>query len=97
MNKAVPPLFLGLIVLTGCAHQYVLRLTSGTELVTASKPKLKDGVYQFKDARGEEHFVPAGRVREVAPASIAQQEDKPKPMKVQGAPTKKHWYLLWLG
>jgi hypothetical protein len=97
MKKPVLPFLIGLIVLTGCAHGYVIRLYSGTELVTASKPKLKDGVYQFKDAKGEEHFVPAGRVREVAPVSIAAREDKPKPIKTEPLPTKKHWYLLWLG
>jgi hypothetical protein len=97
MKKSVPFVLAGLIVLTGCAHHYVLRLNSGSEIVTASKPKLKDGVYEFKDARGEEHLVPAGRVREVAPASVAQREDRPKPMKVEPPPTKKHWYLLWLG
>jgi hypothetical protein len=97
MKKSVPSLLVGLIVLTGCAQHYVLRLNNGTKIVTASKPKLKDGVYEFKDAQGEEHLVPVGRVREVAPASIAHREDKPKPMKVEPPPTKKHWYLLWLG
>jgi hypothetical protein len=97
MKKSLLSLLAGLIVLTGCAHHYVLRLNSGSEILTASKPKLKDGVYEFKDARGEEHLVPVGRVREIAPASIAQREDRPRPMKVEPPPTKKHWYLLWLG
>jgi hypothetical protein len=96
MKKAALPLLIGLVALTGCAHHYVLRLTNGSEISTSSKPRLKEGIYHFKDAKGEEHFVPQARVREVAPASFVKREDKPQP--VQGGPPKKHkWYLLWLG
>jgi hypothetical protein len=96
MKKAALPLIIGLVALTGCARHYVLRLTNGSEITTATKPRLKEGIYHFKDAKGEEHFVPVARVREVAPASMAMREDKPQP--VQGGPPKKRkWYLLWLG
>jgi hypothetical protein len=96
MKKAALPLLICLVALTGCAHHYVLRLTNGAEITTTTKPRLKEGVYHFKDAKGEEHFVPVARVREVAPASIAQREDKPQT--IQGGIHKKHkWYLLWLG
>ena len=96
MKRAALPLLIGLVALTGCAHHYVLRLTNGSEVTTSSKPRLKEGIYYFKDAKGEEHFVPQARVREVAPASIATRENKPQPIK--GGPPKKHkWYLLWLG
>jgi hypothetical protein len=95
MNKAAFPLLIGLIALTGCAHHYVIRLGNGSQITTAGKPQLKEGVYYFKDAKGEEHGVAAGRVREIAPASVAQQEDKAKPMKSE-PPKKRKWYLLWL-
>jgi hypothetical protein len=95
MKKAALPLFIGVIVLTGCAHHYVMKLSSGAEITTATKPRLKDGVYHFKDAKGEEHFVPMARVRVVEPASAAAQENQPRP--VQSSPVKKRkWYLLWL-
>jgi len=95
MKKAALPLLIGLIAVTGCAHHYVMRLTNGSEITTSSKPRLKEGVYQFKDAKGEVHFVPVARVREVAPASVVSREDKPQP--IQGGVPKKHrWYLLWL-
>jgi hypothetical protein len=97
MKKAALPLLIGLIALTGCAQHYVMKLNNGMEITTASKPKLKEGVYQFKDAKGEEHFVPATRVREVAPASMAEREDKPQPIKAEPPPKKRKWYLLWLG
>jgi hypothetical protein len=95
MNKAALPLLIGLIGLTGCAHHYLMKLTNGAQITTASKPKLKEGIYYFNDAKGEEHAVAAARIREIAPASVAQREDKPKPMKLD--PQKKRkWYLLWL-
>ena len=89
-------LLVALLALTGCAHQYVLKLSSGGEITTASKPKLKDGIYYFKDAKGEEHVIPVSRVREIAPASMVERENKPQPLKSE-PPTKRHWYLLWLG
>ena len=97
MKKAALPLLIGLIALTGCAHHYVMKLNNGMEITTASKPKLKEGVYQFKDAKGEEQFVPAIRVREIAPASMAARENKPQPIKSEPPRQKKKWYLLWLG
>jgi len=39
--------------------------------------------------------VAAARVREIAPASVAEREDKPKPMKTESL-KKRKWYLLWL-
>jgi len=97
MKKATLPLCLGLIALTGCAHHYVMRLNNGMEITTATKPKLKDGIYYFKDAKGEEHFISEARVRELAPASQAAREDKAQPLKNEPEKKKRHWYLLWLG
>ena len=79
----------------GCAHQYVIKLDNGMDITTASKPKLSEGTYSFKDAKGEEHFVAAGRVREVAPASVAAREKKTMPFKSE-PPKKRKWYFLWL-
>jgi hypothetical protein len=95
MKKTALPLLIGVLALTGCAHHYVMKLNNGMEVTTASKPKLSEGTYSFKDAKGEEQFVAAGRVREIAPASVAAKEKKPKPMKSE-PPKKKKWYLLWL-
>ncbi|MEI6781040.1 MAG: YgdI/YgdR family lipoprotein [Verrucomicrobiota bacterium] len=95
MKKAALPFLIGLIALTGCAHHYVMKLTNGAQITTASKPRLKDGIYHFKDAKGEEHVVAAASVRECAPASMAAREDKPRPMKMESE-KKRKWYLLWL-
>jgi hypothetical protein len=69
--------------LTGCARQYVMKLGNGTKIVTASKPKLSHGYYVYKDAAGNLNRVSEGRVVEIQPASMAE-EDKnrfapPKP------------------
>ena len=95
MKKTALPVLIALIALTGCAHHYVMRLTNGGEITTASKPKLKEGIYYFKDAKGEEQAVAAARVREIAPGSVAAREDKVKPMKLQ-LEKKRKWYFLWL-
>ncbi len=87
---------IALIALTGCATPYVLKLTNGSEITTPARPRLKDGVYYFKDANGQEHSVLAARVREVAPASMAKAEDKSQPVKMK-SDKKRKWYLLWLG
>jgi hypothetical protein len=55
------------IGLTGCARHYVIKLNNGSQITTASKPRLQEGSYCYKDAKGEKHFVAAGRVREIAP------------------------------
>jgi hypothetical protein len=94
MTKLILPLLVGLLVLSGCASHYVIKLTNGGELTTASKPQLKDGAYHFKDAKGQERAIGAARVREIAPASIAAEEAKPKPGQQLH---KRKWYLLWLG
>ena len=67
MKNALLPILMLLIALTGCARHYVLKLTNGSQITAASKPRLKEGSYCYKDVKGEKHFVPAGRVREIAP------------------------------
>lgn len=97
MKAPALALLIGLLALSGCASHYVIKLNNGMQIVTASKPKLKGGVYTYKDAKGEKHFIAAGRVHELEPVSMAAEEDKPK-LKSSPAPTqhKRKWYLLWL-
>ena len=74
MNKLVFASLLGLVLLTGCAHNYVVTLSTGMRLSATSKPRLVQGRYYFKNAAGQEVFLPAVRVREIAPASMAKEE-----------------------
>ena len=53
------------LVLTGCSQHYVMKLSNGTQIVTASKPVAKGGSYYFKDASGAEQSISQGRVREI--------------------------------
>ena len=69
MKKIFLLLLIGL--LTGCASRYTITLTNGNRITATSKPKLQNGGYVFKDAKGQQAFITAGRVREVAPANMA--------------------------
>ncbi len=95
MNRLALSLMVGCLTLCGCARHYVLKLSNGSEFNTRSKPRLVDGSYHFKDAQGRDSSIPASRVVEVAPASMAHEDERtftpPKP------PKKRHWYFLWLG
>jgi hypothetical protein len=76
MKKLCPLLLTGLVLFTGCAHNYTMTLTNGTQLGAKGKPKLKEGVYYFTDASGNETSVPAGRVAQIEPAAAAAKNKK---------------------
>ncbi len=67
-------LALTLVLLCGCSHTYVITMNNGMRLTTASKPRLEKGAYVYKDAKGKKCYVAEGRVREIAPASMAKEE-----------------------
>ena len=63
------PLFLLLVsvalVFTACRNHYEITM-SNTNIVDAySKPKLTNGFYYFKDYKGEQQAIFAGKVREI--------------------------------
>jgi hypothetical protein len=88
MNKLTLVFLIGLLTMCGCAHQYVIKLNNGAQIVTASKPKSKGNSYYFKDAKGREHLIPMGRVSEIEPASMVRSDYSPIAQPVK----KKHWY-----
>jgi hypothetical protein len=72
MTKTFVPALVGLLLLTGCSHDYVLTMGNGDRIRTAGKPRLVNGFYYFKDGSGREaRPVFSGSVREIAPASMA--------------------------
>ena len=84
-NKIAGCLLLVLIALTGCSHRYVMTLNNGTRITTVNKPRLKGSTYYFKDATGRTNSEPAGRVREIAPASMVSSDENTR----FKAPTRK--------
>jgi hypothetical protein len=94
MNKPLLLLLAALLTCCGCASQYVMKLTNGQQIMTASKPKLKGAAYHYKDAKGRDISVPEGKVLQIEPASSVEEEKTqflPPPN-----PKPKHWYFLWL-
>ncbi len=79
------------LVCCGCASEYVMKLSNGSRIVTPSKPKLKNGSYYYKDAKGEVNTIPQTRVLEIEPTSMAEEENKFTPAK----PHKSHWWKFW--
>jgi hypothetical protein len=93
-RKLALTLLVSLALLCGCAHQYLMKLSNGDQIISISKPKLKETSYHFTDGQGVELVVPQSRVVKIETISVVKQEDKPlspaKPKK------PKHWYFLWL-
>jgi hypothetical protein len=67
-------LLVGLLVLCGCTSPYVIKMSNGMYVTSVGKPTLKGGLYYYKDASGQEKTIPAGRVREISPASMVEDE-----------------------
>ena len=94
MKRICLPLLLGAILVGGCAEPYTMKLNNGLQVTVPRKPTLANGAYHYKDSNGVERSVPAGRVREIEPASMARDEQQSFTPVVH---KKRHWYLLWLG
>jgi len=94
MKRIWVPLAIGLVVLSGCANHYVVKMNNGVQITVPNKPKLVHGAYRYKDSNGKEWAVPADRVREIEPASMAKEEQSTFTPVVH---KQHHWYLLWLG
>ena len=80
-------------VLCGCAHQYLLKLDNGGQLLSYTKPKKQGDSYHYTSETGVNYLVPQKRVVKIKAVSVVKEEAKPPPL-----PPKrpKHWYFLWL-
>jgi hypothetical protein len=64
---------------SGCARRYVITTTTGNKVVTASKPRLVESRYIYKDATGETVEISALRVRLIEPYSKEAAEPRLQP------------------
>jgi hypothetical protein len=75
MKRYLLTLLLLPLFVTGCARGYVVTLNNGSRISTMSKPRLENGNYVFKDAKGQPASIFAGSIREIAPASMSKSEN----------------------
>ena len=71
--KRVGGVALILVALSGCARRYVITLSNGAQIGTKGKPHAKGGYYVYKDPTGAQSYISAGRVSQIAPASMVEQ------------------------
>ena len=90
-------LLLGLVVLCGCQHQYIIRLKNGEQILSQSKPRLEGTNYYYSAGAGATFMVPRNHVVSVRAASLKKVQEEPAPPNSSPKPAKpKHWYFLWL-
>jgi hypothetical protein len=87
-------LLVSLAVLCGCAHQYLVKLSDGDQIISLNKPKLQETSYHFTDGEGVECVIPQSRVLKIETVSVVKEEQKPPSTARPKKP--KHWYFLWL-
>jgi len=91
--KLALSLLVSLAVFCGCAHQYLIKTSNGSQIISASKPKLQGTQYHFRDDTGMECAIPESRVVKIKAVSVVKEEPPQSPAK----PKKpRHWYFLWL-
>jgi len=94
-RKLVLTLLVSLTVLCGCAHEYLMELSNGGQIISRSKPKPQGTSYYFTDTTGEEHLIPQSHVVKIKSVSVVQEQVQKPPTPAK--PKKpKHWYFLWL-
>jgi hypothetical protein len=93
-RKLALPLLVSLVVLCGCAHQYLMKLSGGDQTISVSKPKLQGTNYHFTGTDGVGYMIPRSRVVKIKTISVDDQEKKPLSPPTPKKP--KHWYFLWL-
>jgi hypothetical protein len=87
-------LLIALTALSGCAHHYLIKLTNGDQMISFSKPKVKNGSYHFRDEGGYERVIPRSRVAKIETGAAVEEQKKPT---TPSTPKKsRHWYFLWL-
>ncbi len=76
-------LLFAVLGLAGCTRRYVVMPFHGPAMTVKGKPRLDPATDCFvcKDATGRQFTIPAGNVREIAPASMSKRSST-TPLKV---------------
>lgn len=53
----------------GCSNRYIITTNTGAKVITASKPRLVESNYVYRDATGEKVRISSMRVRQIEPYS----------------------------
>ena len=94
-RKLVLTLLVSLTVLCGCAHQYLITLSNGSQVISLSKPKPQGASYHFTDSSGTQLVIPQSRVVKIRTVSVVKEKEE-KPSSPARPKKPKHWYFLWL-
>ena len=90
-------LLVALIGLCGCAHQYLMKLSNGDQILSSSKPKLQGASYYYTDDSGARYVIAKNRVVKIRAVSVVRAEEQPASPAPPAKPKQpKHWYYLWL-
>lgn len=87
-------LMVSLAACCGCAHQYLLKLSDGDQIISLSRPKSQGTNYYFTDDVGVGHVIPQNRVVKITAGAVPTEEKMPRSPTRPKSP--KHWYFLWL-
>lgn len=95
--RVVSTLLVALIGLCGCAHQYLMKLSNGDQILSSSKPKLQGANYYYTDDTGAKYVIAKNRVVKIRAVSVVKAEGKPAAPPPPAKPKQpRHWYYLWL-
>jgi len=98
MNRFKHAWVLGvLVILCGCRHQYLMKLSNGDQIISSTRPKVQGTNYLFTDDNRVHYVIPRSRVAKIRPVTV--EKEVRDPMSAPPAVNQqrsKRWYFLWL-
>jgi len=62
------------VFLSGCRHQYLMKLSNGDQIFSSSRPKLQGTNYLFTDDSRVHYVIPKSRVAKIRAVKVVTQE-----------------------
>lgn len=86
-----------LVFLSGCSHQYLIKLSNGDQILSSTKPKIHGTNYLFTDDSRVHYVIPRSRVAKIRPVKVEKEAAAPTPADpAVNQQRPKRWYFLWL-